>query len=267
MATCSARPALPERLNELLIAEPGHQGAGRSRTPSPTGRGRPVRGRHLPLPDPQGHFRPRRLQPRGAAQRAPCGGRPFGRGQDDHLPARAAISATSEQGRVLLDGVDLKGCRSRRRPPAHCHGSAGGRDLRRFGLATISATATGTPARTKSGRRHAMPMPIPSCALLPEGLDTFMGEGGAAPVGRPAPARIAIARALLRRDAPLLLLDEATSALDAESERLVQEALDRLMGNRNDDRHRPPPRLPSAPPTGSSSWTMAASSRKAIMAR
>jgi ATP-binding cassette subfamily B protein len=42
---------------------------------------------------------------------------------------------------------------------------------------------------------------------------------------------MAIARALLR-DAPILLLDEATSALDAESERLVQQALDRLMASR-----------------------------------
>ena len=58
-----------------------------------------------------------------------------------------------------------------------------------------------------------------------------MGEGGARLSGGQR-QRIAIARALLRRDAPLLLLDEATSALDAESERLVQEALDRLMGDR-----------------------------------
>ncbi|HVJ72298.1 MAG TPA: ATP-binding cassette domain-containing protein, partial [Sphingomicrobium sp.] len=66
---------------------------------------------------------------------------------------------------------------------------------------------------------------------LPEGLDTFMGEGGARLSGGQR-QRIAIARALLRRNAPLLLLDEATSALDAESERLVQEALDRLVAGR-----------------------------------
>ena len=65
---------------------------------------------------------------------------------------------------------------------------------------------------------------------LPEGLDTFLGEGGARLSGGQR-QRIAIARALLR-DAPLLLLDEATSALDAESERLVQEALERLMSAR-----------------------------------
>ena len=66
---------------------------------------------------------------------------------------------------------------------------------------------------------------------LPQGLDTFMGEGGARLSGGQR-QRIAIARALLRRDAPLLLLDEATSALDAESERLVQDALERLMEGR-----------------------------------
>ena len=65
---------------------------------------------------------------------------------------------------------------------------------------------------------------------LPDGLDTFMGEGGARLSGGQR-QRLAIARALLR-DAPLLLLDEATSALDAESERLVQRALETLMVGR-----------------------------------
>jgi ATP-binding cassette subfamily B protein len=65
---------------------------------------------------------------------------------------------------------------------------------------------------------------------LPEGLDTFMGEGGARLSGGQR-QRLAIARAVLR-DSPILLLDEATSALDAESERLVQNALERLMQNR-----------------------------------
>jgi ATP-binding cassette subfamily B protein len=65
---------------------------------------------------------------------------------------------------------------------------------------------------------------------LPDGLETYLGEGGARLSGGQR-QRIAIARAVLR-DAPVLLLDEATSALDAESERLVQDALDRLMQTR-----------------------------------
>ncbi|WP_030540227.1 ABC transporter transmembrane domain-containing protein [Sphingobium sp. DC-2] len=65
---------------------------------------------------------------------------------------------------------------------------------------------------------------------LPQGLDSYLGEGGARLSGGQR-QRLSIARALLR-NAPILLLDEATSALDAESERLVQDALGRLMKGR-----------------------------------
>lgn len=100
--------------------------------------------------------------------------------------------------------------------------SADARDNLRYGNWTASDAEIWDAARAANAAEFL--------EALPQGLDTFLGENGTRLSGGQQ-QRLAIARALLR-DAPILLLDEATSALDAESEALVQDALDRLMADR-----------------------------------
>jgi len=134
-----------------------------------------------------------------------------------------------ESGHIEIDGQDI----SRLSPT----------DLRQhIGLVPQETVLFGETAREniRYGRPDADASAIEAAATaaaadefiqkLPEGYETFLGERGTRLSGGQR-QRIAIARAILK-DPPILLLDEATSSLDAESERLVQAALEGLVKNR-----------------------------------
>jgi ATP-binding cassette, subfamily B, bacterial len=134
-----------------------------------------------------------------------------------------------ESGTVRIDGVSLTSAdpaEFRRRislvPQDTVLFAASARDNLRYGQWDASDEAIWAAAEKANAAGFL--------GDLPEGLETYLGEGGARLSGGQR-QRLAIARALLR-DSPILLLDEATSALDAESEKLVQDALERLMVGR-----------------------------------
>ncbi|EPC03959.1 ABC transporter ATP-binding protein [Litchfieldella anticariensis FP35 = DSM 16096] len=134
-----------------------------------------------------------------------------------------------DTGRVTLDGIDLRELDPHAlrqvmgmvaQEPVLFTGSAA--DNLRYG----HPTATDRELRAAAQDANALDF----LEVLPQGFDTPLGPGGVQLSGGQR-QRLAIARALLRNPR-VLLLDEATSALDAESERIVQEALDRLMQGR-----------------------------------
>ena len=133
-------------------------------------------------------------------------------------------------GRILLDGVDT---REIRLDALRALTGIVSQDTVLFNDTVRTNIAYGSPGRftdeqvvaaARAANAHRF------ISELPEGYDTVLGERGTRLSGGQR-QRLAIARALLV-DPPLLILDEATSALDTESERLVQEAIDRLLAGR-----------------------------------
>jgi len=135
----------------------------------------------------------------------------------------------AEGGRILIDGQDIREVTIE---SLRAHLALVTQDAFLFddtiaaniGYGRDGATGDAIEAAAKAAAAHEF------ISQLPRGYETRVGEGGLRLSGGQR-QRIAIARAMLR-DAPILLLDEATSALDTENERLVQEALRRLMKGR-----------------------------------
>jgi subfamily B ATP-binding cassette protein MsbA len=133
------------------------------------------------------------------------------------------------EGRLLVDGHDVREVRLRslREAVSLVPQEAtvfGGSVAENIRYGRLDATQEELVAAARAANAHDF------IEALPEGYDTLVGDRGTRLSGGQR-QRVAIARAILK-DAPILILDEATSSLDNESERLVQEALARLMEGR-----------------------------------
>ena len=134
-----------------------------------------------------------------------------------------------QSGRVLIDGVDIRTAEPR---AVRARVAVVPQDPVIFAASVWDNVRYGRPDAADAEVRDACEAAYATefLARLPQGMDTELGERGVKLSGGQR-QRLAIARAVLARR-PILLLDEATSALDAESERMVQLALDRLMQGR-----------------------------------
>jgi subfamily B ATP-binding cassette protein MsbA len=133
-------------------------------------------------------------------------------------------------GRILLDGIDT---REIRLPPLRSLTGIVSQETVLFHDTVrnnIAYGATGKYTQDQIEKAARAANAHEFIAELPQGYETLLGERGTRLSGGQR-QRLAIARALLT-DPPILILDEATSALDTESERLVQEAVDRLLQGR-----------------------------------
>ncbi|MGK2963230.1 MAG: ABC transporter ATP-binding protein [Gemmatimonadaceae bacterium] len=133
-------------------------------------------------------------------------------------------------GRITIDGVDT---RDLTLPALRSLTGIVSQDTVLFNDTVRNNIAYGADRASSAAEVEAAAMAANAhrfIADLPEGYDTLLGERGTRLSGGQR-QRLSIARALLR-DPPILILDEATSALDTESERLVQEAVDRLLEGR-----------------------------------
>ena len=132
-------------------------------------------------------------------------------------------------GQILIDDTDIS-----RLDPLELRQQIGlvPQETVLFGESALENIRYGRPDASKEEIKQAAVLAAADDFIraLPDGYDTFLGERGARLSGGQR-QRIAIARAILK-DPPILLLDEATSSLDAESERLVQTALEGLMKDR-----------------------------------
>src|SRR2546422_446208 len=132
-------------------------------------------------------------------------------------------------GRILIDGVDIQSYTLR---SLRSQIGMVSQDVVLFDDSIRNNIAFGREDATDEDIIHAARLAYAHDFVerLPQGYQTVVGEKGVKLSGGER-QRLAIARAILR-DSPLLILDEATSALDTESERVVQEAIDRLMAHR-----------------------------------